>query len=718
MKAHHSTVRWCGMLWVCALSGVLALTGGCGKKSPPESKTESAPEAPAAAPAEKADEPAAQPEDQPEEADTGPARLAVTMENVLYADGVQASLTGAGNMTLTLTVKNLREDALRIKLHDALVIHPDPRYQLLRVSVKDLQRGKKKETEKEKKTPLAVKAGETQSVSFKKVAVVRRETSPDQAGHMANQGMHDPAVTPGVGKPKPRGELQTLTPGQVFFGFAAIPKFKPKKRARQEGDGAAPGQPVSKEELAKQAVSEYVALRNQEWLPQAGALGGAARANDATALADHLGKLLKKKATIKIKVRMHGTGKEEERVVKLEDNPYILIEARLRLIRAAMACYPAGLRWMDDEGGQNDFNKVSLSQTWRLVSERELTWALEKRWQRQRARYIQRVVNEKIEALTSADARATLVRLPLQELLHILIRRRQLEQIGQIVSDVDIVPLEGLQKELDRRVSDKFSQWARDGMKQGSYAKVAQLGRQAQGLMADAAAKKRIGTVVAIAGTQAKAKSLYAQALAAAGRERFDQALKLLEDVRKLGETDHLEKAEKKHEELLAQAEALAVQLYEKARQQQLDRNPYTAAKLYGRIAKELSRTQAAKRARDQKKYLEEKFINRAAALLAKANAALGEDDFETVRQSLRTLGVLGKDLPQQKSIPGLNARMDDRIEKLAKQLQSMANRAELLKRHDEALKWWRRILKMKPPAKYSLKAQQRIQVLEEKLGK
>jgi tetratricopeptide (TPR) repeat protein len=140
------------------------------------------------------------------------------------------------------------------------------------------------------------------------------------------------------------------------------------------------------------------------------------------------------------------------------------------------------------------------------------------------------------------------------------------------------------------------------------------------------------------------------------------------------------------------------------------------AYQLYARVVKELPKTRTAARARGNMKYLKESFLDKAKALLKKAEAAFEEEEFEQVRKSLRELSVLGKDLPERNRIAALNREMKERIGKLARKLQSRARRAELLKNYKEALKWYKRILAMDPHGDYSLQAQQKIQSLEAKI--
>ena len=735
MRALSLTGWWTGRVWVCVLMTVGMASVGCGKKS--EEKKEEAPAeaAPAEAPAPEPKAGEKAPAAKAAGEGTGAGPLPVDLENVLHAEGVKATLTGNGEMTLKLTVTNQREQTLRIKLHGVLVVHPDPQYFVLQATVKAPK--KKKKEKGAGGLVLAVKPKGTESFVFEDVKVVR----PDPRGGPG--GMHgmpqpmDPAQFGPDGQPLPPGQakkkkvaipgvLDELAPSQQFFGCARVPKAKKKKRRSGGGPGGVPmefgpggGMPGGQErDPQKQMIKEYVELRKRDWDSRIGDLRARIRAHDAVRLAALLREIL----DTPVEAAKDGQDEDDDdkpakkgkkKSSTLADNGYLAAEARLRLVRAATASYPRGLTWAEDKGAENRLNRSALTTSWKLVTDGDLGWALDRRWQRRQASHIQQLLSQKIASLTDAKLREMSRAVGPDRFVHMMVRCRQLQQIHAVVVGKDEPSLVAFSDELDRYFPDCFLRWARTAMREGQYGAVAALGRQGAALMASAEGKVRITKTVATAQKEQQAKALYDGAVAKVKANRHNDALGGLEKVIAMGQTDHLAKAKDTYRDVMDQAEKVAEKTYNRAREKQLKWYPKEAHALYKRVWQELPKTRTAQRAKANMKYLEENFLNKAKALLKKAEAALAEEEFENLRKYLRELSVLGKDLPEREQIPALQKQMKERITSLARKLLSKARQAELLKRYSQAIKWYKRVLAMDPHGEYSLRAQQKIDYLK-----
>ena len=729
MGMHVLTAYGARRTAICVVVAIGLIAAGCGKKEEPAAEAEPKAEPAVEAPAEAAKpaEPAAAPEPKP--AADGPISLAqsVTLDNVLYAEGVNATLVGDGEMTLKLTVTNQRKQTLRIKLRDVLAFHPDPEYPVLHISVKKIDK---------KERTLTVKAGATESIVFEQVTMVRHQRQgefggpppPPQPEPVAIGPDRQPLPPDQVKKKKKKkkkvpGVLDELARGQRFHGFASVPTPKKPKRSGG-GPGGVPGEfapPPGGDGGGGQGdprtglIKEYTELRKAYWDPRLADLRS--RANNAVQLAGLLREILDTPMPEKKGGKRGKKSKKKRKPGTLATNGYLAAEASMRLIRAVMATYPRGLAWMDDKGAQDQLNRAAFETSWKLVSDRDLRWALDKQWQRQRQRKIQQHVTGRIASLTDVKLRPLSRTVGPDRFVHMMIRCRQLQQVHAIVFGKESSDLTSFKSEVDRYFPDCYMRWAREAMKKRQYTTVASVGQQALRLMGAVEAKDRLTKMVATAQQEHVAKKLYDDGVARARAGRYNDALGLLEQAIAKGRTDHLEKAKDEHAKVLEQAEKVAEKIYSQARAKQLAWYPMAAYQLYGRVVSDLPKTRAARRARGNMKYLKERFLDKAKALLKKAEAALEEEEFDDVRKNLRELSVLGKDLPERERISTMKKELKERIGTLARKLQSRARRAELLKDYKTAIKWYKRILAMDPHGSYSLQAEQKIQYLKAKLN-
>jgi len=727
MRALGTTAWRIQGVGVCVLSSLVWMGVGCGKKAEPEGEAKTEAKAPAEPDAA---EPKPGKAEAPAEPDVEPASglsLPVTMENVLYADGVKASLQGQGKMTLELSVTNLGERALRIRLQDALVIHPDPQYPLLRVSP-PVPEGKKKKKKKAKPT-VTVKPKAAETVEFEDVEMVRvvrpQDQMPPQPEMQRPQfDAQGNPLPPGQRqkkkkKAKVRGVLDELRSGQPFFGFAPVPKVKKKKSRRGRGtvpgEFGPPGSGEMSQDPAKRMIEEYAKLRDGEWKARLADL----RTTDPVRLAGVLREILDAPAEVEKPgaepARKKRKKKKEPR--KLGDNPYLAVEARLRLVLAVMNAYPRGVAWIDDTRGLGALNAAQFGASWKLLTDEALDWALDKRWRRQQKRRIEQHVSGQLTSLTGVDLRKLSRTGPPTKFAELMDRCRRAQQAHSIVFGREAPALKDVKTEVNRYFPDCYERWAWREMKATRYGAVASLGAQSLGFITDVEGRKRISKTVANAGTEQKAKQLYEQAVAKAKSGDQNGALGTLEQAEKVGQTEYLARIKAKHTEVMDQSEKLAEDVFGEARKQQLAWHPVKAHQLYQEVVSKYPKTRTARRARGNMKYLREKFIDKAKALLAQAEKALKEEEFAKVRKHLHDLSVLGKDLPEVQQIEDLQKKMKEQIAKLSRQLRSKARRAELLHKYAEALKWYRRILKMDPHGEYSLQAQQKIQQLEAKVA-